>query len=87
MNINHDWWLARTARRLPGRRADPELVGLIEGLALRKPRPSLASITRRSAAVAQRQGWTPVSYSTVRGSLPPGSGDARPCPRRCRFTA
>ena len=35
-------------------------------MALRKPRPSLASIARRAAQAAAEQGWTPVSYSTVR---------------------
>jgi len=58
--------LARTPRTAV-RRTDPELVGLIEALALGKPRRSLASITRRVAHVAAQQGWTPVSYSTVRG--------------------
>ncbi len=47
-------------------RTDPELVRLIEGMALRRPRPSLAVITRRAARVAAQQGWVPVSYTTVR---------------------
>lgn len=55
--------LARTQRRATGRRTDPELVRLNEGMALRRPRPSLAAITRRAAT---EQGWTPVSYNTVR---------------------
>jgi putative transposase len=63
------WGLAGLARtpRTSVRRTDPELVRLIEALALGKPRRSLASITRRAAHVAAQQGWTPVSYSTVRG--------------------
>ncbi len=39
---------------------------LIEGMALRHPRPSLATITRRAARAAAEQGWVPVSYTTVR---------------------
>ncbi|WP_217999284.1 helix-turn-helix domain-containing protein [Nocardia exalbida] len=58
--------LARTHRSSTGRRADPELVRLIEGMALRRPRPSLAAITRRAARAAAEQGWAPVSYTTVR---------------------
>ncbi|MGW4067882.1 helix-turn-helix domain-containing protein [Nocardia grenadensis] len=58
--------LARTPRRAAGRRTDPKLVRLIEGMALRRPRPSLAAITRRAARIATEQGWTPVSYNTVR---------------------
>ena len=44
-----------------------ELQQLIEGLALQKPPPSLASIQRRVRQVAQEQGWSPPSYSQVRG--------------------
>ncbi|MEU4711088.1 Mu transposase C-terminal domain-containing protein [Nocardia salmonicida] len=58
--------LAPARRRSTGRRTHPDLVKLIEGMALRRPRPSLASITRRTARVAVEQGWDPVSYSTVR---------------------
>ncbi|MGY1961491.1 Mu transposase C-terminal domain-containing protein [Nocardia gipuzkoensis] len=58
--------LAPTRRRFIGRRTDPELVRLIEGMALRRPRPSLAAITRRAARAAAQQGWVPVSYTTVR---------------------
>ncbi|MGY1947513.1 Mu transposase C-terminal domain-containing protein [Nocardia asiatica] len=58
--------LAPTRRRRSGRRTHPELVRLIEAMALRRPRPSLAAIARRAARVAAEQGWTPVSYSTVR---------------------
>jgi putative transposase len=39
---------------------------VIEGMALRKPRPSLASITRRAAGIFAAQGSNPVCYSTVR---------------------
>jgi putative transposase len=41
-------------------------VRLIEGMALQRPRPSLAVITRRAARVAAERGWVPVSYTTVR---------------------
>ncbi|MFD4357465.1 Mu transposase C-terminal domain-containing protein [Nocardia sp. NPDC058518] len=58
--------LAPTRRRSTDRRTHPDLVRLIEGMALRRPRPSLAAITRRTARVAAEQGWVPVSYSTVR---------------------
>ncbi|MFI6368341.1 helix-turn-helix domain-containing protein [Nocardia sp. NPDC050630] len=58
--------LAPARRRSTGRRTDPELVRLIEGMALRRPRPSLVVITRRAARVAHEQGWVPVSYTTVR---------------------
>ncbi|WP_433566913.1 helix-turn-helix domain-containing protein [Nocardia sp. CA-151230] len=54
-------------RRRPGeRRAHPDLIRLIEGMALRRPRSSLAAITRRAAQIATAQGWVPVSYNTVR---------------------
>lgn len=35
-------------------------------MALPRPRPSLAVITRRAARVADERGWVPVSYTTVR---------------------
>lgn len=50
----------RGARRLPG-----ELVGLIEGLALRPPRLSVASVHRQVVAAAGRTGWPAPSYATV----------------------
>ena len=40
----------------------PKLIGLIEGLALRTPRPTVAAIHRR---VAAGQGWPVPSYDTV----------------------
>ena len=42
-----------------------ELRQLIEGLALRKPPPSIAAVHRQTVAVAQREGWRVPSYSTV----------------------
>ncbi|MCE5290841.1 MAG: Mu transposase C-terminal domain-containing protein [Nocardiaceae bacterium] len=58
--------LARTPRTPNGRRTDPRLVAVIEKMALRKPRSSLASITRRAAEHAAKEGLPPVSYTTVR---------------------
>ncbi|APE38635.1 transposase [Nocardia mangyaensis] len=58
--------LAPARRRSGERRTRPDLVRLIEGMALRRPRPSLAAITRRCARIATDQGWVPVSYNTVR---------------------
>ncbi len=47
-------------RRLPA-----DQVALIEGLALRRPRPSVATIHRQIAAVAQERGWPVPSYARV----------------------
>lgn len=38
---------------------------LIEGIALRKPRPSVAAIHRRLATAAKERGWSALSYSSV----------------------
>jgi putative transposase len=58
--------LARSTRSDTGRRKfTAEVVGLIEGLALHKPRPSVAAICRRVTAVAQGHGWQAPSYSSV----------------------
>jgi putative transposase len=58
--------LARKPRRDRGqRRLTEELRSLIEGLALRRPRPSLAAITRQVATLAATRGWQAPSYSTV----------------------
>jgi len=58
--------LARTPRPATGRKGDPRLVRVIEEMALRKPRSSLAEITRRAAEHAAAAGIPPVSYTTVR---------------------
>ena len=47
------------------RRTTPELVQLIEGLALRRPPPPVAHVHRRAAEVARSHGWPAVSYATV----------------------
>lgn len=49
------------------RRTRQELVALIEGLALRQPRPSATTITRRATAAAAEHGWAAPSYATVAG--------------------
>lgn len=63
--------LARTPRADCGvRRTRPELVALIEGLALRRPRPSVATIARRARQSATEHGWPIPAYSTVMRSSP-----------------
>src|SRR5690349_4073698 len=42
------------------------LRGLIEGLALRKPRRSIAGIARLATEAAKERGWAAPSYSAVR---------------------
>src|SRR6266699_5013934 len=49
------------SRRLP-----PDAIPLIEGLALQKPRRSMAAIHRQVVTIAGEQGWTPPSYDRVR---------------------
>jgi putative transposase len=58
--------LARTVRTDRGQRRVPaELVRLVEGLALCRPRPSVATIARRAARAATDRSWPVPSYSTV----------------------
>jgi putative transposase len=60
--------LVRARRSDTGNRKLPaEVVELIEGLALRKPRPSAAAIHRKITALAAKRQWTPPSYSSVYG--------------------
>ena len=60
--------LVRATRSDTGHRKLPaELVDVIEGLALRKPRPSVAAIHRRMIELATKRTWTPPSYSSVYG--------------------
>lgn len=42
-----------------------ELEGVIEGLALKKPRLSIAAVHRRATEIAVRQGWPEPSYAQV----------------------
>ncbi|GJE39808.1 MULTISPECIES: Mu transposase C-terminal domain-containing protein [Methylobacterium] len=58
--------LARAVRCDVGRyRLPADLVSLIEGMGLRKPRSSAAAIHRRITAVAEAKGWPPPSYGTT----------------------
>ena len=67
--------LARPRRSDSGRwRAPAEVVALIEGMALTKPRPSAAAIHRRVAAIAVERGWPAPSRRSVQaivGALDP----------------
>jgi putative transposase len=59
--------LARPRRPEAGKRTFPrELVELIEGMALLKPPPSIATIHRRITGLAGERGWRAPSYGTVR---------------------
>ncbi len=46
-------------------RTRAELVEVVQGLALTRPRPSVATITRKVAALAAERGWDAPAYSTV----------------------
>ena len=60
--------LVRATRSDTGNRKFPaELVDVIEGMALRKPRPSVAAIHRRMRELATKRTWTPPSYGSVYG--------------------
>jgi putative transposase len=62
--------LARKARSDKGKRKlSPDLQQVIEGLALRKPRLSVAAIHREVAAAAKRLGQHPPSYKVVRAVI------------------
>ena len=58
--------LARRPRSDRGtRRMPPELQSLIEGLALRRPPPTIATVHRQAAKVARAQGWAAPGYAAV----------------------
>jgi putative transposase len=58
--------LVRSVRGDAGKRKLPaELVQLIEGLALRRPRPSIMAIYRKITKIAKEQNATAPSYATV----------------------
>ncbi len=58
--------LVRSTRRDAGAHRSPEdLIALIEGMALKRPRSSVAAIHRRVSAVAEAQSWRVPSYSAV----------------------
>jgi putative transposase len=44
-----------------------QLQRLIEGLALAKPKPSMAAVQRQAAGIANRYGWPEPTYRQVRG--------------------
>ncbi len=48
------------------RRSHPGLVAFVEGLALRRPAPTIAHVHRRTAQLAAENGWPAPSYATVR---------------------
>jgi putative transposase len=48
------------------RRTHPGLVAFVEGLALRRPAPSIAHVHRRTTQLADENGWSAPSYATVR---------------------
>jgi putative transposase len=58
--------LARHPRADRGTRTFPaELIGLIEGLALKRPPPTAAAIHRQLLDIATQQGWSAPSYRNV----------------------
>ncbi|WP_427131260.1 helix-turn-helix domain-containing protein [Pseudarthrobacter sp. S9] len=67
--------LSTANRGTTGRRSTPELVALVEGLALVKPPLPITAIARKANRVAADHDWAPLSYSTVRSittGLDPG---------------
>jgi putative transposase len=60
--------LSRAPRsdRAQRRRMPAELVGLVEGWALRRPPPRIAEVHREAVRVALERGWPPPSYPVVR---------------------
>lgn len=64
--------LARRQRADCGRRRVPDqLIAVIEGLALRSPAPTIATVHRRAVEVAERERWPVPSYAIVR-EIDPG---------------
>lgn len=59
--------LVRKSRKDKGEKhaLTTELQQLIEGLALQKPRPTIANIQREVTRIAKEQGWNAPSYSTI----------------------
>ena len=49
-----------------GHRLPAELVELIEGLALSKPRPAVVTIHRKVRGICDMEGWPVPSYGVVR---------------------
>jgi putative transposase len=62
--------LARSTRRdASRRRLPPELVALVEGMGLKRPRSSAAAIHRRAIEIAKAEGWPVPSYGIVHAIL------------------
>ncbi len=60
--------LARSTRSDAGQhKLSVDVVSLIEGIALRKPRLTIAAIHRKIVGMATAQKWSPSSYGTVYG--------------------
>ena len=60
-SLQHRSRVDRGVRKVPA-----DLVGVVEGLALSRPAPTVAFIHRRVAHAASSRGWPVPSYSTVR---------------------
>src|SRR2546423_11586353 len=60
--------LIRAARKDQGQRRSvtSHLQQVIEGLALQKPRRTVANIHRETARISHERNWTPPSYSTIK---------------------
>jgi putative transposase len=60
--------LSKAPRKDQGHRRSvtPELQHVIEGLALQKPRRTIANIHRETVRISRERHWTPPSYSTVK---------------------
>jgi putative transposase len=60
--------LARVSRKDQGQRRalEPCLQQVIEGLALQRPRRTIASIQTEATRISQERNWKPPSYSTVK---------------------
>jgi putative transposase len=60
--------LIRAARKDKGQRRSvmAHLQQVIEGLALQKPRRTVAQIHRETARISRERNWTPPSYSTIK---------------------
>ncbi len=60
--------LARKSRSDAGnRKLSDELLATVEGLALTKPKLSIATIHRKVRSIAEARGWRPPSYGSVHG--------------------
>jgi putative transposase len=60
--------LSKATRKDHGQRRSvtPELQHIIEGLALQKPRRTIANIKRETSRISKERNWTSPSYSTIK---------------------